>query len=92
MHSHNILHNAIQESNYTWALELLDFELSCSPSYPYEREDYQRHAIDLFSREVTQTYCIINYIAGVLKEHIDFKKVDRLFTEYGFDIMRYKIR
>lgn len=50
LHSHNILHNAIQESNYTWALELLDFELSCSPSYPYEREDYQRHVVDLFSR------------------------------------------
>ena len=27
LHDHNILHNAIHEQNYTWALELLDFEL-----------------------------------------------------------------
>ena len=27
LHKNEILHNAISEQNYTWALELLDFEL-----------------------------------------------------------------
>lgn len=90
LHSHGILHNAIQESNYTWALELLDFELSSSPSYPYEREDYQRHVMDLFPREITHTYCIINYIAGVLHESVNFAKVDDLFLDYGFDISKWR--
>ena len=35
LHDHDILHNAIHEQNYTWALELLDFELACSPAHPY---------------------------------------------------------
>ena len=91
LHDHDILHNAIHEQNYTWALELLDFEISCSPSHPYEREDYQRHVKDLFYREITQTYVIITYIAGVLKEEIDFKCIDNLFSEYGFDIKEYEI-
>lgn len=91
LHDHNILHNAIHEQNYTWALELLDFELACSPAHPYEREDDQRHVKSLFPREVLQTYVIINYIAGVLREDIDFATVDNLFAEYGFDIQQYAV-
>lgn len=34
LHDHGILHNAILSGNYTWALELLDFELSHTPSFP----------------------------------------------------------
>ena len=72
-------------------MELLDFELSCSPAHPYDREDYQRHAVSLFPREIFQTYVVINYIAGVLHEDIDYIKVDRLFSDYGFYIEKYKL-
>jgi len=91
LHDHNILHNAISEQNYTWALELLDFELACSPSHPYTSEDDMRHVKDLFPREIMQTYVIINYIAGVLREDIVFTEVDALFAEYGFDLKQYTI-
>lgn len=91
LHDNEILHNAIHEQNYTWALELLDFELACSPAHPYERENDQRHVKSLFPREVLQTYVIINYIAGVLREDIDYAIVDALFAEYGFDIQRYAV-
>lgn len=91
LHDNDILHNAIHEQNYTWALELLDFELACSPAYPYSTEDEQRYAKDLFSREIVQTYIIINYIAGVLHEMIDFALIDKVFNDYGFDIQRYEV-
>lgn len=91
LHDHNILHNAIHEQNYTWTLELLDFELSCSPAHPYEQEDYRRHVKDLLPREIAQTYKVINYIAAVLHEDIDFERVDNLFAEYGFDISQYQV-
>lgn len=92
LHSNNILHNAIHEQNYTWALELLDFELACSPQYPYTKEDYQRHVKDLLPREIIQTYVIINYIAGVLKEEIIFSKIDSLFAEYGFNLKQFSTK
>jgi len=91
LHNHNILHNAIHEQNYTWALELLDFELACSPDHPYTSEDDMRHVKDLFPREIIQTYVIINYIAGVLREEIDFAEVDALFAEYGFDLKQFAL-
>lgn len=91
MHDHSILHNAISEQNYTWALELLDFELACSPTHPYNSEDDMRHVKDLFPREIIQTYVIINYIAGVLREEINFAEVDALFAEYGFDLKQYVV-
>ena len=91
LHDHNILHNAIHEQNYTWALELLDFELACSPAHPYTSEDDMRHVKDLFPREIIQTYVIINYIAGVLREEIDFAEVDALFAEYGFDLNQFAL-
>jgi hypothetical protein len=91
LHDNNILHNAIHEQNYTWALELLDFELACSPAHPYSNEDDMRHVKDLFSREILQTYVIINYIAGVLREEIDYAAVDALFAEYGFDLNQFAL-
>ena len=91
LHDHKILHNAIHEQNYTWALELLDFELACSPTHPYNSEDNMRHVKDLFPREIMQTYVIINYIAGVLREEIDFAEVDALFAEYDFDLKQYSV-
>ena len=92
LHDHNILHNAIHEQNYTWALELLDFELACSPNHPYTNEDDMRHVKDLFPREIIQTYVIINYIADVLREEIDYIEVDALFAEYGFDLKQYVVK
>ena len=88
MHDHEVLHNAIHEQNYTWALELLDFELCRTPQHPYTKEDYERHVPDLYSREVIQTYVIINYIAGVLREEVDFKSIDNLWADYGYDIAK----
>lgn len=49
LHDNGILHNAIIEQNYTWALELVDFELACSPKHPYLNDDDRRHVKDLFS-------------------------------------------
>lgn len=91
LHDSNILHNAITTHNITWSLELLDFELSCSPKMPYDTEEQQRHIIDLFSREIIGTYQIIKYIAGVLKEIVDDSLVERIFAYYGFNIVEYKI-
>lgn len=91
LHDHNVLHNAISEQNYTWALELLDFELACSPAHPYSSEDSMRHVKDLYPREIMYTYIIINYIAGVLREEIDFAAIDALFADYGFDIRQFSV-
>ena len=91
MHDHEVLHNAIHEQNYSWALELLDFELCRTPNYPYTQADYERHVCDLYSREVIQTYQIIIYIAGCLNEPVDFKQLDNLFLEYGFDLNKFKL-
>ena len=91
LHSNNILHNALNEQNYTWALELLDFELTRTPQHPYSKSDYERHVPSLYDREVIQTYVVINYIAGVLREDIDFVLIDNLFKEYGFDISKLSI-
>ena len=90
MHNNEVLHNAIHEQNYTWALELLDFELCRTPQHPYTNADYERHVPSLYSREVIQTYVIINYIAGVLREQPDYKQIDALFEEYGFCIDELK--
>lgn len=91
MHDHGVLHNAIHEQNYTWALELLDFELCRTPNYPYTKADYERHVCNLYDREVIQTYQVIIYIAGVLNEPVYFKQLDALFLEYGFDISNFKL-
>lgn len=91
LHDNGILHNAIIEQNYTWALELVDFELACSPKHPYLNDDDRRHVKDLFPREIIQTYVIINYIAGLLMENIDFSLVDAIFAKYGFDLKQYVV-
>lgn len=92
LHDNGVLHNAIHEQNYTWALELLDFELASSPAHPYAAEDAQRHVQGLFPREMLYTYVIIKYIAEVLHEEIDYATIDNLFAEYGFNLQDYNIR
>lgn len=89
MHDNNVLHNAFTEQNHTWALELLDFELCRTPQHPYTKADYERHVEDLFDREVIYAYVIINTIAHVLHEAIDFKIVDGIFSKYDFDIQKF---
>lgn len=91
LHDAKILHNAITTHNITWALELLDFELACSPNMPYDTEDERRHVKDLFSREIIGTYQIIKFIAGVLKETVDDAFVDSVYADYGFKLSEYKV-
>ena len=91
MHDHQVLHNALTYENLTWALELLDFELCRTPQHPYTKADYERHVCNLYDREVIDTYKIIIYIAGCLRETVDFKKVDALFRDYGFDLGKYLV-
>lgn len=92
LHDAQILHNAIHNQNYTWALELLDFELAHSPKHPYTTEDEARHIPGLFSREIVHTYQIINYIGCVLGEEMDYKKIDALFRDYRFEINGISLR
>lgn len=92
LHDHGILHNALTTHNHTWALELLDFEIAHSPSFPYTREDDQRHVKDLFSREIIDVYRIILYIAGVLREPVDYAVLDEMFNNYGFDLSKYSVQ
>jgi hypothetical protein len=89
MHSNNILHNAIHIQNYTWALELLDFELARTPNHPYNAENEKRFPV-LYHREIIQTYEVINYIAWCLRENIDYQQIDSLFADYGFDLQQYR--
>lgn len=91
LHNHKILHNALTPQNYTWALELLDFELTHTPNNPYDSEDDCRHVKDLFDREIFYVYQIINLIAGILRENIDYKEIDDLFHQYDFNIDKYKV-
>lgn len=91
MHLNKILYNAFHIQNYTWALELLDFELTFTPSYPYASDDYNRHVCDLFQREIIQTYEIINYIAWCLSESVEYEKIDKIFKSYSFDLSDYAL-
>lgn len=91
MHDKGVLHNALTYENLTWALELLDFELTHTPQHPYDNEDYIRHVPTLFDREIIDTYKLIIYIAGVLHEDVDYKMIDEKFLEFGFDINKYTL-
>lgn len=91
LHDNGVLHNALTYENLTWALELLDFELCHTPQHPYDKEDYVRHVPVLFDREIIDTYKLINYIAGILHQPVDFKVIDNLFLEYGFDLSKFKV-
>lgn len=86
LHKHQILHNAIHYQNYTWALELLDFELACSPTHQYPNEEDRSIVPSLFNRELLYTYEVINHIAASLGEKINHSQIEKLFLEYGFKI------
>ncbi len=86
LHSNQILHNAIHPQNYTWALELLDFEISHSPKYPYTQTEDLDVVKKLFPREIIQTYDVINHIAASLGETINHAELEDLFLRHGFKI------
>ena len=90
MHDNCILHNAIHIQNYTWALELLDFEIARTPEFPYSEANEKSYSI-LYHRELIQTYEVVNYIAWCLRENIDYLKIEGVMAEYGFDLERYKV-
>ena len=91
LHKNKIMHNAIHIQNYTWALELLDFESSRTENYPYSNTEYEKNVLMLKNGEIIKTYEIINYIGWCLGEEIDYKKIDSIFKDYGFELSKYKV-
>lgn len=85
LHSNSVMHNAMHAQNYTWALELLDFEASRSDNMPYDNPAYEEYVPLLIRTEIIQTYEIINYIAWCLGEPIDYAAIDAIFRQYGYD-------
>ena len=62
LHDNKVMHNALHVQNYTWALELLDFESSRTEHYPYSNFEYEKQALMLMDGEIMKMYEIINYI------------------------------
>lgn len=85
LRKNNILHNALHAQNYTWGLELLDFESSRSNKMPYDNPDYESCAKFLSEVEIVQTYDVINYISWCLKENIDYSKVEKIFKHFDIN-------
>lgn len=90
LHSNGVLHNAITPQNYTWALELVDFEASHTPKTPFGTKQYQSYIPMLMDMEVIQTYEIVNYIAWCLNEHPDYCKIEEIISDYNFELKETK--
>ncbi len=88
LHKNHVMHNALHAQNYTWALELLDFEASRTDNYPYEDYRYEEYVKILSRGEIIQTYEVINYVAWCLKENIDYTLIDDIFAKYGFKLIQ----
>lgn len=86
LHRNGILHNAITTQNYTWALELLDFEASHTPNITFGTEQYRSYIPMLMDMEVIQTYEIVNYIAWCLNETPNYKMIEQILKSYGFNL------
>lgn len=84
-----MLHNAITPQNYTWALELVDFEASHTPSNPFGTKQYQSYIPMLMDMEIIQTYEIINYIAWCLHEECDYAAIEQIMNSYNFTLNQY---
>lgn len=91
LHDNKVMHNALHVQNYTWALELLDFESSRTEHYPYSNLEYEKQALMLMDGEIMKTYEIINYIGWCLGGKIDYAKIDSIFKDYGFNLSYYKV-
>lgn len=91
LHKSKIMHNALHVQNYTWALELLDFESARTEKLPYSNSDYEKNVLLLMDGEIMKTYEIINYIGWCIGEKVDYDRIDKLFNHYGFDLEQYKL-
>lgn len=91
LHDNKIMHNALHVQNYTWALELLDFESSRTEQYPYSNLEYEKNVLMLLDGEIMKTYEIINYIGWCLGGKIDYAKIDSIFKDYGFNLRKYNV-
>lgn len=89
LHKNGVLHNAITPQNYTWALELVDFEASHTPSNPFGTKQYQSYIPMLMDMEIIQTYEIINYIAWCLHEECDYAAIEQIMNSYNFTLNQY---
>ena len=92
LHHNHIMHNALNIQNYTWALELVDFEASRTDNYPFSNPEYERNVLLLKNGEIMKTYEIINYIGWCLGEELDFAKIENIFNYYGFELEQYRIK
>jgi len=92
LHEHKVLHNAMHPQNYTWALELLDFEASRSIKYPYNNTEYEAYVPMLSEAEVIQTYEIINYIAWCLGEKPNYIAIENIFRDNGFRLKELQLK
>lgn len=84
LHSNSIMHNSMHTQNYTWALELLDFEASRTNNHPYDNPEYEEHVPELIKAEIIQTYEIINYIAWCLANQLSTQQSTQYFWTMGF--------
>jgi hypothetical protein len=89
LHENSILHNAIHIQNYSLSLELLDFELSRTPTTPYENENDEKSYKKLQKREIIQSLEIIHQIAFYFKENINSKILRRIMIKNGFENYLY---
>jgi hypothetical protein len=83
LHSNSILHNAISIQNYTFLLELLDFETARTPMNPFLSERDEKIATKLYNREFLQTFEIIYYISFLFKEKLNDKILKSLVEKYA---------
>ena len=85
LHLNNILHNSISIHNYTFGLELLDFELSRTPLTPYTSNTDETLSQKLYNREFIQTMEIIYYISFLFKETLKVKSLNQLVRMYALE-------
>ncbi|MBK9320810.1 MAG: hypothetical protein IPM91_19805 [Bacteroidetes bacterium] len=91
MHKSEVLHNAIHIQNYTLSLELIDFELSRTPTTPYENENEEKSYKILQKREIIQSLEIVNQIAFYFKENINTKILRQIMIKNGFENYLYPL-
>lgn len=92
MREHGAMHNAIHTQNFTWALELLDFESGRTNNYPYSNPEYESFVPELRETECAQAYEVSNYISWCTSEKIDYLKVDKVMENNGFSLKKRNAR
>lgn len=92
LHERDILSNAFNAQCYTWALELCGYEYACSVKQMSDDEGTRQRVSEMLRREVFQAYDIINYISWVLGEPTDYKRIDAMFRDNGFNIEYCKLK